>query len=129
MDGTVSILSVGSGDTKISFDPGDPAERIRAGRIVSDMLRRGYALLVEVERRGKKSFQRVKSFREDRCEYIIADFDPVEAEAADQEEDRATEAAAANATKAGRAPRGKLRTRAIPAEKARAVAVSRSAGG
>lgn len=129
MDGTVSILSVGSGDTKISFDPSNAAERIRAARIVADMLRRGYALLVEVERRGKKSFQRVKEFREDLCEYIIADLDPVSALTADVEEGYAKEAAAAHAPKAGRAPRGKLRTRPIPAEKARAVAVPRSAGG
>lgn len=129
MDGTVSILSVGSGDTKISFDPSNAAERIRAARIVADMLRRGYALLVEVERRGKKSFQRVKAFREDRCEYIIADLDPVTALAADVEEGHAKEAAAAHTPKAGRAPRAKLRDRAIPAEKARAVAVPRSAGG
>lgn len=129
MDGTVSILSVGSGDTKISFDPGDPAERIRAGRIVSDMLRRGYALLVEVERRGKKSFQRVKAFREDRCEYIIADLDPMAAQAADAEDDRAKEDATADAPKARPARGRKVRDRAIPAHKARAVAISRSAGG
>lgn len=46
--GQIGILNVGAGDTKISFDKNNPAERIRSARIVTDMLRRGYALLVEV---------------------------------------------------------------------------------
>lgn len=129
MAGEVAILSVGSGDVRISFDPKNPAERIRAARIVTDMLRRGYALLVETRRGGKVAYQRVKRFDEKRCEYIIADPDPVAAAAADKEGDRAEEATTAIPEKAPRAPRGKNRERAIPAEKARAVAVARSAGG
>ncbi|MEO8391171.1 hypothetical protein [Polaromonas sp.] len=38
--GSVGILNVGDGDTKLSFDPKNPAERIRAARIVRDMIRR-----------------------------------------------------------------------------------------
>jgi hypothetical protein len=83
MQGEVGVLNVGLGDTKLSFDKSDPAERIRAARIVRDMLRRGYALLVEVEP-GK--FQRAKDFDDETCEYIVADFDPVQAEAADRAE-------------------------------------------
>ncbi len=82
----LSILNVGAGDVKVSFDKSNPAERIRACRIVKDMLRRGYALLVEVERDGKKAFERALDFDEDRAEYIIADFDPVWAGEADREE-------------------------------------------
>lgn len=76
MLGEVSILNVGEGDTKLSFDKSNPAECIRAGRIVRDMLRRGYALLVEVDRDGEKKFQRVEEFDDEHGEYIIADFDP-----------------------------------------------------
>lgn len=46
MIGVVGILNVGCGDTKLSFDPTNQAECIRAARIVTDMIRRGYALMV-----------------------------------------------------------------------------------
>lgn len=125
--GTVGILSVGAGDVRISFDKNDPAERIRAARIVADMLRRGYALLVEVERRGKKSFQRAKAFRGDTCEYIIADLDGSAAEPEDT--DGAENYEHAREPKATGKARGKVRDVRVPAEKSRAVAVARSAGG
>lgn len=138
--GEIGILNVGAGDTKLTFDPKNPAEMIRSGRIVTDMLRRGYALLVEVERKGVKAFERVKEFREDKCEYIIADFDPVAAEAADRAEaeehgeaGRETAGETAEDTPAiqprQRGRPGKTTSRAIPASGARAVAVARSAGG
>src|SRR6185436_17393172 len=72
MSGTLEILNVGRGDVKISYDSNNAAEAIRAKRIIKDMLRRGYALLVEVD--GK--FSRVKEFDEAAGEYVIADFDP-----------------------------------------------------
>lgn len=134
--GTVGILNVGDGDTKLSFDPNNPAERIRAARIVRDMLRRGYALLVEVDVDGQKKFQRATDFREDVCEYVIADFDPIAAAEADSQEDHGqqdqTEPSATQAEGAPAAPRRRGRPpgkRAIPAEKTRAVVVARVAGG
>lgn len=135
--GTVGILNVGDGDTKLSFDPNNPAERIRAARIVRDMLRRGYALLVEVDVGGEKRFMRATDFREDVCEYVIADLDPIAAAAADAEEpshdqqDQAQQGAAPTAG-AETAPRRRGRPpskRAIPAESTRAVVVARVAGG
>lgn len=72
--GVLEILNVGRGDVKITYDSADAAEAIRAKRIIKDMLRRGYALLVEVD--GK--FSRVREFDETKGEYIIADFDPEE---------------------------------------------------
>lgn len=72
MSGCVEILNVGEGDVKITFDKDDPADRIRASRIVKDMISRGYALLVEFEP-GK--WTRAWDFDEEKCEYIIADFD------------------------------------------------------
>jgi hypothetical protein len=137
MTGSVGILNVGAGDTKLSFDPNNPAERIRACRIVRDMLRRGYALLVEVTQPdGTKAYQRALDFREDTAEYIIADFDPGAAypetflKTADEHEETgeaATDRAAAASPKT-KPPRGRPR-KAIPAEGVRAVAVARTAGG
>jgi hypothetical protein len=138
--GTVACLSVGKGDIKLSFDPESPAERIRAARVVADMLRRGYAILVEVD--GK--WTRAESFREDKCEYVIADFDSAAAVRADREEARKDEESEAGA--AGEAPaapaeefspvppekrrRGpKPRLRTVKAESVRTVAVGRTAGG
>jgi hypothetical protein len=135
MSGTVGILNVGAGDTKLSFDPANPAERIRACRIVRDMLRRGYALLVEViQPDGSKAYQRALDFREDTAEYIIADFDPGGAEPFERGDDEEAgqetpdRAPAPGATAQSPRPRGRSR-KIIPAESARAVAVARTAGG
>jgi hypothetical protein len=131
MSGTVGILSVGAGHTKLSFDPANPADRIRAARIVKDMLRRGYALLVETgetDADGRPIMTRAKDFDETKCEYIIADFDPM---VAAQEEDNERRAEPSTASKDGaraEAPRPRSRKR-VPAESVKAVAVARSAGG
>lgn len=130
MMGGVGILNVGAGDTKLSFDKSNPAERIRAARIVKDMLRRGYALLVEVEVKGEKQYIRAHDFDEDVCEYIIADFDPVIAAWEDVKEPVGAkvqeEAAAAPVREPAAKPGGKRR---VKAEESRAVAVGRTAGG
>lgn len=135
MNGAVGILNVGAGDTKLSFDPNNPVERIRAARIVRDMLRRGYALLVEVERDGKKQFERAIDFREDTCEYVIADFDPtpelrIELKDGNHDQSRQTEprpaeesTAPAPAKRRGRPPKR------IDAGSTRAVSVAPIAGG
>jgi hypothetical protein len=84
MIGQIGILNIGCGDTKLTFDPNNPQECIRAARIVKDMLRRGYALLIEVTQHdGTKKFQRAYDFDENTYEYIIADFDPEIAAQAD----------------------------------------------
>jgi hypothetical protein len=138
--GGVSILSVGGGHITLSFDPADPAERIRAARIVKEMVRSGYALLIQIEVDGEKRFQRALDFHEDVCEYVIADLDTTTAtqntEGGDHgEEGREAEAgsqpqgegdgSAAAPKRRGRPP-GK---RNVKAELARAVAVAPSAGG
>lgn len=76
MTGILEILNVQKGDITIVLDKGNTAEVIRAKRIITDMLRRGYALVVEVERDGKKAYERVQEFDAEKGEYIIADFDP-----------------------------------------------------
>ena len=107
---SLGILNVGAGDTKLSFDPANPEERARAARIVTDMLKRGFALLIEVGKddQGRPLYRRADGFDETACEYII-----VEPDVAD---------APAPASK-------KTRGRRIPAEKTTGVAVSRIAGG
>jgi hypothetical protein len=146
MTGQIGILNVGAGDTKLTFDKNNPAECIRSGRVITDMLRRGYALLIEVpDGNGGKAYTRVHEFRESTCEYIIADFDPIIAAKEDEANERNDEPSAASADGAAdevsrEAPakrkggnrsiqpnRGK-RT-AVHASATAGIAVSRSAGG
>jgi hypothetical protein len=134
--GEIGILNVGAGDTKLTFDKDNLAECIRAARIVADMLRRGYALLVEVETDGVKKYQRVIEFRPDRYEYVIADFDPMVAAAEDAKEKSNEEIEQAGASPAasegapGKPRRGRPKgTRIIAATGARGVAVPHMAGG
>ena len=53
MMGEVGILNVGAGDTKLVFDVKDPDAMAKAARIVEDMIKRGYKIMVEIERGGK----------------------------------------------------------------------------
>ncbi len=125
MSGTVEILSVGEGDIKLSFNSSDPADTIRAQRIVTDMLKRGYALLIEVDGR----FQRVQQFDAEHNEYIIADYDPT-VSTPDEKTEQGEETS--SATEEAKPRRGRPRgttTRRVPAESTRAIGVSRSAGG
>jgi len=132
--GTVGILNVGAGDIRLSFDKSNPAERIRAARIVKDMLRRGFALLIEVDVDGEKKFTRAIDFDENVCEYVIADFDGATAELHDQEEAHGQEEQSppsvetTGGTSAPRTKRANTKKR-VAAEGARAVAVGRTAGG
>lgn len=117
---TLAILNVGTGDTKISFDKDNPKERERACRIVTDMLRRGYAILVAAgEKDGKPLYYRATDFDPETAEYIVAGMPEEAPEAA-----AAPEAGAPAPKKRGR-PSGQR----LPAESTRAVSVARSAGG
>jgi hypothetical protein len=139
MKGTIGILNVGAGDTKLTFDKSNPAECIRSGRIVIDMLRRGYALLIE-DPPGSGTYTRVKKFDENTSEYIIADFDGAAAQRFDEAEEHAQaelgqEAAANSASEPAEEPRpAGLRKRGrpekkVPASSTTGIAVARSAGG
>lgn len=139
--GTMGVLNVGAGDTKLSFDKNNPSDRIRAARIVNDMLRRGYALMVEVtdKKTKEKHFVRAEAFDENTCEYIIADFDSFAAAKADVEEAKKNEpvttAAEASAPARDQADtafpkrRGRPPKQRIEASTTRGIAVARSAGG
>jgi hypothetical protein len=111
--GMVGILNVGAGDTKLSFDPKKPEERKRAAAVVADMLQRGFAILVEVGKRGGEPlYQRAKAFDPKTCEYLIVGLPDADTPPEPPSKRR------------GRPP--KLR---LAAASTRAVAVARSAGG
>lgn len=120
-DGDVGILNVGLGDTKVSFDKSKPAERDRAAAVVTDMLQRGYAILVQVgEKDGKPIYMRGDSFDPETCEYIIVGL-PERYQ--DEEKAEQEPADAPQPSRRGRKPGRK------DASKTTAVAVARSAGG
>lgn len=77
MAAELSVLNVGTGDTTLSFDKDKPAERERAALVVTDMLKRGFVILVQVgEKDGKPLYQRAESFDPQTCEYIVAGAPP-----------------------------------------------------
>jgi hypothetical protein len=130
--GAVNILSVGEGHISLSFNSIDPAERIRAARIVKDMIRRGYALLVAVPSPdgGEPTWSRALEFDENTTEYIIADFDPTTAgpeikqEAAPPPDDPPPRTPDRPDKPRGSRPRGRVK-----AGSSELVAVGRTAGG
>lgn len=131
MTGSVGILNVGCGDTKLSFNKDDPAECIRAARIVKDMIRRGYVLLVKVSEtpEGEKKYQRAKDFDENTCEYLIADFDPIVAACVDDDEAAALQDEGVIGDVERKPRRAGNRSKRLPASTTEAVAVPRTAGG
>lgn len=144
MPGEVGILSVGAGHIKLKFDPNDEVETTRAARIVKDMLRRGYALMVEIPSIDgtPARYRRATDFDDKACEYIIADLDstPVQEEPTNDDqtgtEQEATEQSAASnvgAAKETTASRPKKQTKLkhtrISARTTNATAVAHSAGG
>jgi hypothetical protein len=125
MNGVLEILSVGEGDTKLTFDKNNPEERARAAKIVQDMLRRGYALMVQVGMKDDKPlYQRAMEFDPEQCEYIIAT-------TGDEVINIGTPAEPMEGTviPAAKKKRGRPATVRLPADKTNAVAVARTAGG
>lgn len=119
--GTIGILNVGAGDTKLSFDSSKPKEVKRAAKVVKDMLERGYAIMVEVGKDDKGPlYRRAEEFDPATNEYIIMGA---------PEEDDEEEPKTAPSAKAPKARKGTTSRRRIPASKTHAVAVARSAGG
>lgn len=124
MSGEVGILNVGAGDTKLSFDPKNPAEVKRASKIVKDMIGRGFALLIEVGRDDKGPlYRRALDFDSETAEYIIAGA-PEELEVPNVKGKAGPAESRPGRTRA----RGPRQTR-VPAASTNAVAVARTAGG
>ncbi len=121
--GEIGVLNVGAGDTKLSFDPTNPVERERACRIVEDMIKRGFLLLVQAgEKDGKPLYQRAEGFDPATAEYIIADY---------KEPFDEPKAAPGNEARDAAPRRGRRvkTTRRIDAGQTSGVAVARVAGG
>ena len=116
--GALSVLNVGAGDLEFKFDKDNPQEVVRAKRVIEDMLRRGYALFVEVG--GKLT--PVKKFDAEREVYIIAD-GPLYA--GDQPEVVTPVEPVAEPKRRGR-PR---KTREVPMRTTKATGVAPTAGG
>ena len=115
MTGTLAILNVGEGDTKLTFDKTKPEEVKRAAAAIQDMLKRGFAILVKVgTRKGEPLYQRAKAFDPKTNEYIIVG---------------APDDAEVQAPPKGRKAQARPRAGRVKAERTEAVAVSRSAGG
>lgn len=122
MCGQIGILNVGAGDTKLSFDPKNKGEVKRASATVKDMLKRGYAIFVEVGANEKGPiYQRATGFDAKTAEYLIVGT-PDGTNGESNEQDTPSPA-----------PRRTYKTRAgktrVPAAKTSAVAVARTAGG
>lgn len=114
--GSLNCLNVSGGDIEISFDTNNCAEAIRAKRIITDMLKRGYALLVEMP---DGTHTRALGFDEKVGKYIIADFDSSVAEENGAETQTET-------------PTAKVKTKGrkeVGMETAKTFAVAPSAGG
>lgn len=127
MIGELSILNVSAGDTKLSFDPSKPDEVKRSCEIVTDMIRRGFVLLIEVGSDEKGPiYRRAHDFNPETAEYIVAgtaaDTTTTEIETNEQEQ--------ASPPKRGRpAKKGRRTSQRIPASKSKAIAVAKTAGG
>ncbi len=119
----LSVLNVGDGDTKYIFDPKKPEEVKRSKRVIEDMLKRGFVLLVQVgTRKGEPLYQRAKAFDPKRGEYIVS--------GVSDEQESEGEAAPKPKLKAGNGRRKKkVVEKRLPAARTRAVALPRNAGG
>lgn len=125
MIGELGILNVGAGDTKLTFDKSNPAERARAAKIVTEMLQRGYSILVQVDKKdGEPVYLRAKRFDPETCEYIISGGPDEVVDVGDllgvEREDKPAR------RKPGRPRKNERR---IPADSTKAVSVGRTAGG
>lgn len=133
--GNLCVLNVGAGDIRVTFNHADTGESAKALRMLTDMMSRGYAVLVELP---DGSYTRVQQVDATRGRYVIT-----------LPEDVAPPADAVPATCAcgcgksirpgttwhrGHATRGKTSARkgrkySVPVQTSRAVGVARSAGG
>lgn len=112
--GECGILNVGSGDTKLTFDKSNPAERERASKIMADMFKRGFSILIQVgDKDGQPLYQRAHQFDPETCEYIIAGGP-----------DEVMDLSIPDKPRRGRPPKTRVK-----AETTRAVSVGRTAGG
>lgn len=119
MNGSLSVLNVGAGDISITFNQHDTGERDKALRMLKDMQKRGYAILVRLE---DGTYTRALEIDETRGCYVIQE--PAELPAMTADAGEASPAPTGDAPKRRGRPR-----KSVPIEKAHATGVARSAGG
>jgi hypothetical protein len=126
--GEVAVLNVAAGDTKLTFDPNDPEEAARSAKIVDDMIKRGFVLMIEVGRdeRGPL-YRRATAFDPDTHEYIGTAMD--EAGSATTESSNVEDPPAKARGRRKGTSRSSGSTRRVKASSAKAVAVARVSGG
>lgn len=136
MPGSIGILNVGAGDTKLVFDDKDPAGKAKAAATVRDMIRKGFVLLIEAgtDEKGEPVYRRAKDFDPDTAEYIVAGtIEPQENDTSDHHDNGEPAATAGREAPArkGAAQRRKAKPAdvRIAASSTNAVAVARTAGG
>lgn len=117
--GSLSVLNVGLGDIEITFNTFDAVEKARALTMLTDMLRRGYAILMKLP---DNSYTRVTEIDQSHGRYVVQIPETVEAPA----ESVTLPDRAHRKKRPGRRPTRRV---AVPIERAHAVGVARSAGG
>lgn len=130
MTGTLAILNVAYGDTKLTFDPSKPEEVERSGQTVRELLRKGFMLLIEVGHNDKGPiYQRATDFDPETAEYIIAGSPPAELTTTEPTHEEKPESPARSGFKRKAPARPRPAPRRVPAKDATGVAVARTAGG
>jgi hypothetical protein len=123
--GTLEILNVGTGGITIALTGPDAIEAERFRRMVTDMLRRGYALFVERD----KAFIPVKAFDPEALSYLVSDVPGVDLSAVAETPPTGEARCWCGRKKGHTGLHSRKGEKEIPARKAKTVAVHRSAGG
>lgn len=106
MIGLLSVLNCGAGDLEFRFRRGDETEVQKAKQVITDMLKRGYVIFVEVD----GELQRVKKFDSQHECYVI-------------------HVVPAEAPKRRGWPKGSKNVQRVPMRRTRATAVAPISGG
>lgn len=119
--GVLSILNVGEGDTKITFNPKDQASMATASSVIADLLARGFAILIQVgtDDEDDPIYKRAKGFDPKTFEYIVAGVI----------DDRADEKPPTAPSGSHKAKEKRNQTGRVSAIGTQATAVARTAGG
>lgn len=73
----LDVLNAAEGHLNIKFDKDSPEETAKAQKIIGDMLKRGYAIFIDV---GDGELKRVKHFKKDIDSYVVEEIPDEKAE-------------------------------------------------
>jgi hypothetical protein len=71
--GALDVLNVGHGHLKFKFDKANAEEVAKAKKVITDMLKRGYMIFVQIDGEQK----RVRKFDREHEEYILEEPDDI----------------------------------------------------